>query len=316
MKLWKNLAALSLAAAMLLGGCSGKQEAKKDADESAAASGAPMLWKIEGDKDNVMYLFGSIHAGDERNDAVLESLSDKLEKCDALAVEYDLVAYEKDENAQLQDIQRMMYTDGTTVKDHMKPDLYEKAVNYLKDADYYDPLYDDYNLGFWLSLLQQIAVSKTAYNPSEAMDFKLISYAYDNKLEVLEVESASFQRSKLNDLPDELLNLQLQAFFKTKKYYTGTLNELYEAWLNGDGDKLEELNDDTDETLTDAQKKLVADYRKTMYTERNAGMAGKAQEFLKSGKNVFFAVGTAHFLGDDGIIKQLEGMGYTVERIQ
>lgn len=316
MKLIRQLTAAALAAAMLLAGCAGNTNDSKSTGDSASAGGVPMLWKVQGDKGNVMYLFGSIHAGDKRTDDVLESLSGKLEECDTLAVEYDFVAYEKDEAAQLQDIQRMMYTDGTNVKQHMKPELYEKAVNYLKDADCYDELYNDYNLGFWLSLLQQIAVSKTAFEPSEAMDFKLINYAYEHKLAIAEVESAEFQKSKLNDLSDDLLNLQLQAFFKTKKYYTATLNEMYEAWLSGDAAKLAELTDDDDSWLSDDQKKLLEEYQKTMYTGRNLGMAGKAEELLKSGKNVFFSVSTSHFLGDDGIIKLLESKGYQVEKIQ
>ncbi len=316
MKLIRQLTAAALAAAMLLAGCAGNTNDSKSTGDSASAGGVPMLWKVQGDKGNVMYLFGSIHAGDKRTDDVLESLSGKLEECDTLAVEYDFVAYEKDEAAQLQDIQRMMYTDGTNVKQHMKPELYEKAVNYLKDADCYDELYNDYNLGFWLSLLQQIAVSKTAFEPSEAMDFKLINYAYEHKLAIAEVESAEFQKSKLNDLSDDLLNLQLQAFFKTKKYYTATLNEMYEAWLSGDAAKLEELTDDDYSWLSDDQKKLLEEYQKTMYTGRNLGMAGKAEELLKSGKNVFFSVSTSHFLGDDGIIKLLENKGYQVEKIQ
>lgn len=316
MKLIRQLTAAALAAAMLLAGCAGNTNDSKSTGDSASAGGVPMLWKVQGDKGNVMYLFGSIHAGDKRTDDVLESLSGKLEECDTLAVEYDFVAYEKDEAAQLQDIQRMMYTDGTNVKQHMKPELYEKAVNYLKDADCYDELYNDYNLGFWLSLLQQIAVSKTAFEPSEAMDFKLINYAYEHKLAIAEVESAEFQKSKLNDLSDDLLNLQLQAFFKTKKYYTATLNEMYEAWLSGDAAKLAELTGDDYSWLSDDQKKLLEEYQKTMYTGRNLGMAGKAEELLKSGKNVFFSVSTSHFLGDDGIIKLLENKGYQVEKIQ
>lgn len=316
MKLIRQLTAAALAAAMLLAGCAGNTNDSKSTGDSASAGGVPMLWKMQGDKGNVMYLFGSIHAGDKRTDDVLESLSGKLEECDTLAVEYDFVAYEKDEAAQLQDIQRMMYTDGTNVKQHMKPELYEKAVNYLKDADCYDELYNDYNLGFWLSLLQQIAVSKTAFEPSEAMDFKLINYAYEHKLAIAEVESAEFQKSKLNDLSDDLLNLQLQAFFKTKKYYTATLNEMYEAWLSGDAAKLAELTGDDCSWLSDDQKKLLEEYQKTMYTGRNLGMAGKAEELLKSGKNVFFSVSTSHFLGDDGIIKLLESKGYQVEKIQ
>ena len=62
--------------------------------------------------------------GDARSDAVLEKVSPFLLSCDALAVEFDLVAYEKDLGAVMADYQQFVYTDGSTVRDRMPEELY------------------------------------------------------------------------------------------------------------------------------------------------------------------------------------------------
>ncbi|MBO5105021.1 MAG: TraB/GumN family protein, partial [Ruminococcus sp.] len=58
-----------------------------------------------------------------------------------------------------------------------------------------------------------------------------------------------------------------------------------------------------------------ADYMDVMLYNRNKGMADKASEFLKEGKNYLFMVGSAHYAGDRGVDDLLEEMGYTVEKI-
>lgn len=51
-------------------------------------------------------------------------------------------------------------------------------------------------------------------------------------------------------------------------------------------------------------------------TDRNAGMVKKALDFLKNGKSVFYVVGEAHMLGDDGLVNKLTEAGYTVELVK
>lgn len=52
-----------------------------------------------------------------------------------------------------------------------------------------------------------------------------------------------------------------------------------------------------------------------MLTDRNKGMADKAEEYMNDGKKVFFMAGAAHMYGDDGIVQLLKDRGYTVERV-
>ena len=150
------------------------------------------------------------------------------------------------------------------------------------------------------------------------MDTMLINHANDNGKTVLEVESVDAQYKMLDSFSDELYSLLIDAFFENESKYSESLTELYEAWLVGDEEKLAKLvssEEEEDEELTKEQEKLVEEYNEKMYTERNLGMVEKAQEYLKGGQTVFFAVGTAHMLGDTGLVKQLTDKGYTVEKI-
>ena len=150
------------------------------------------------------------------------------------------------------------------------------------------------------------------------MDTLLLSYASEKNKEVIEVESIEFQIDMTNNFSDTWYNLQFEAFFKEPNATKESLDKLYKAWLSGDEAELKELAlDETelDDGMTDEQQNAVKEYKKAMYTDRNSGMAEKAESFIKDGKSVFFAVGTAHFLGDDGIVKLLSDKGYTVDKI-
>ncbi len=45
-------------------------------------------------------------------------------------------------------------------------------------------------------------------------------------------------------------------------------------------------------------------------------MRDKAVEWLKAGDKVFFAVGAAHLIGEDGLVELLRAEGYTVEQLE
>ena len=341
MKLFKKsaaaLAALTLSAAMLISGCgspspsstdtsSDTTEAVTEATTQTAATSAPadgkispLLWKVEGEKGNTLYLFGTIHVGDERSNKVAEKLNEKIKASDALAVEFDSKAYESDLEQQTKTSMTFLLSDGTNIKDHMRADLYDKSVAYLTDAGIYTQLYDSFNMGFWETMLNQAAIQKTKFASDLGMDGLLLDAAKADGKEILEVESAQFQIEMLCSFPDETQNLLIESFFETEAEYSDELSNLYEAWISGSEEEIQTiLNGETDdeEELTPEQQKLMDEYSKTMTDDRNVEMSKKADEYLKSGKNVFLAVGTAHMVGDTGIVKQLTDKGYKVERIE
>ena len=287
--------------------------------EEDASPLQPMLWKLSDADGHTLYLFGTIHVGDERSAAVLEKLSPLLLSCDALAVEFDAVAYQQDLSAVMADYRQFVYPDDSTVRDHMPEELYERCAALLTEAKAYSPLLDHYNLAMWSNLVESAAlVTQSPLQADDAMDLMLIQRAYDNKLPVLDVESASFQMKLLNSFPEELNLLMIRSVLDGLDSYGESIDALYTAWLKGDYDEFLALftAEDGEEELSEAERALVEDYNKAMVEDRNLGMAEVASGYLRSGDTVFMAVGTGHLVGQRGLVQLLQDLGFTAERLE
>lgn len=279
----------------------------------------PLLWKVTDPEGHTLYLFGTIHVGDSRNKAVLEKLTPILTSCDALAVEFDVVAYQQDLNAVMDDYKQFLYTDGTTIKDHMPAELYERCTELLGQVGAYSPVMDIYNLGLWSQLTEQAALmTQSSLDAGFAMDSLLINLAYEKQIPVRSVESASFQMGLLNSFSDELYLLLIESVLDGLEEYGANVDRLYATWLSGDYDAVVALLNEEDEDTadyTEEQLALVADYNRALLDDRNLGMAQVAQSYLAAGDTVFFAVGTAHMVDTLGLVQLLRDAGCTVEQV-
>ncbi len=278
----------------------------------------PLFWRVT-DKDGktVLYLFGTMHAGDERNESVLCRVDDELSTCDALAVEFDTVAYQSNISAMMNDMRAFLYTDGSSVKDHVTEELYNKMKSVMEDAGVYNAAFDVYNLSMWSQLLEEAYLEMTSVSTDWAIDTLLINRAYETDKPVLDIESGSFQLNLLASFSDELNILLIESLLDySYEEYEENLVELHAAWLSGDEETiLESTKDEADEDLTPKERKFIEEYNRKMIDDRNVGMAEKAVEYIESGDVVFFAVGAAHMVGDVGVVSLLKDKGYTVERI-
>ncbi len=279
----------------------------------------PAVWRVT-DGERSLYLFGTIHVGEERNDGALAAVRNLFDRCDALAVEFDTKAFENNLAASVDEITQFLYTDGTTVRDHLPQELYEKSLEIIQSGGDYSPLMERYNLAIWDQMMEQALIKPSGLSPEFGMDGLLLDRAYDNGKEILEVESAHFQYGLINEFPEELYVLLIEETLEEgEDVYCDELNVMYEAWLGGDMDTLEEYvigTEEEEEELTAEQIEMLENYDYRMLEERNLGMAEKADSYLKSGKTVFFAVGAAHMLGDAGLVKLLTDKGYSVTRVE
>ena len=280
---------------------------------------SPLMWKVSDGEGHTLYLFGTIHVGDERNLAVLEKIAPVLDSCDALAVEFDLVAYESDRERAARDLMQYVLTDGTTITDYMPKELYERAGALLMEAGLFPALFKGYNLAMWTQLVESaMTMVCSDLDTEQGMDRHLILHAYDRGIPVLDVESAEFQMSLLNGFEDELYLLILEETLDGRDSYGEDIAALYELWLSGDRDSFwdylaGEEEGDGDEDYTGEQLAMIEDYTAKLLDERNLGMRDRAEEYLKSGQTVFFAVGAAHMANEVGLVRLLIEAGYTVE---
>ena len=282
-----------------------------------SGSASPLMWRVTDGEGHELYLFGTIHVGDARNDAVLERVSPVLENCDALAVEFDTVAYTEDTQRAMNDMTQYVLTDGSLITDYMPDELYQRAQALLQEAGLFPALFNRYNLAMWSQLIDSAMLMQyTDLDSEKGMDGLLIHRAYDLSIPVLDVESSEFQMNLLNSFDNELYLLQIEAALDSADSYGEDLRSMYELWLSGDRDAFWALlagEETEEEEYTEEQIALIEDYNRKLLDERNLGMRDKALEYLAGGNTVFFAVGAAHMANDAGLVQLLSDAGCSVE---
>jgi uncharacterized protein YbaP (TraB family) len=130
---------------------------------------------------------------------------------------------------------------------------------------------------------------------------------------ILEVESATSQTEKSAGFSMPLQIFLLETALDGLTYAHYDIINLFELWKQGDEEALREISSHQGYIYTD---ELFAEYWDAMMTQRDIHMTEMARSYMAQGKKVFFVVGLAHFLAEDGIIDLLERYGYDVVRVR
>lgn len=281
------------------------------------------LYKVKGAKNEV-YVLGSIHIGDARlypmNKELLKALSDS----EYLGVEANV---NEDKEGINYMVSKMVYSDGTTLKDHVSKELYDKTIAAYAQFDipedaakYYKPWYS------YLVLPQYQALknpSTANLNAVAGVDTYLMSQAIKVKKPIVELEGIRFQIDMFEGFSKEiqvkLLETTIKSLEPTEKSNEktpeiDTFDEMLTAWKDGDEKAMEKIVSSMDAAGT--EDKDLKEFYEMFLNTRNEHMVVKIKEYLKQDKDYFIVVGAAHVLGDKGIVKELEKSGITVERIK
>ena len=279
----------------------------------------PLLYKVTDDNGNVLWLFGSIHIGREEYYPLPDYVLNAFDSADTLAVEADIVAYEKNYIQQSKDLQLFMYADGSKIYDHISEKLYNDAVNVLKEYDSYLPQYNYFNASFWCSIIENIIFEELGANYDLGIDRHLINRANDKNKEIYEIESCEFQYSMLSNYSEELQIFLLEEIVEMSRdldTVESGIEMMLDLWASGNEKEFAEyLIEDTSE-FSEHELALYKEYNDAMIVNRNINMTNYAETALKSGKEVFICVGSAHVIGDGAIADLMQERGYTVELIK
>lgn len=290
---------------------------KTDKDDEKASS--PALYKVTDDKGNVVWLFGSIHVGREDYYPLPSYVMDAYNGSDALAVECDIIEFEKDTQALIDILTMFVYKDGSKITDHIDKDVYDDAVEILKENGLYNSYLDVYIPAMWSTFIDECSYTALGVDMENGIDKHLLKLAKKEKKEVLEVESVEFQYQMMADYSPELQAFLLESSveqYNELEEGREVLDKMMDAWVSGDEEGVIGAEDPEEELETEEEKALYEEYNNAMIVERNLNMADYAEEALKSGKEVFICVGAAHVFGDGAVAQLLKDRGYTVERVR
>ena len=277
-------------------------------EEVTGETCTPALYKVTGENDAVLYLFGSIHATDYRAYPLPDYVMQAYEESDYLAVECDITDYA----AQGEMAAKMLESDGTTIADHIGQETYEAAKTFLTEQGQYYSLLDNVSPAVWMSLLENIIVEMSGLDAMDGIDLFFLCLAAEENKEIREVESLEFQYDLLTGFSDELMSLIIGDLVEYSQEAADDNMALYEVWLAGDEAAFAELSE---EEVPEEEAGLYVEYTTKLLTERNISMADTTEDYLVQGGTGFFVVGAAHIIGEGACAELLAQRGYSVERI-
>lgn len=283
----------------------------EDASEESAAC-TPLLYRVSGSKGGTVYLLGSIHVGDDRMKQMPEYVMNAYNESDFIAVEADIVAFEKDLAAQLKYTKTLLCDSGKTIEDHLGKELFEKTKGFLEDNNVYMSPYKMYGPAMWQSLVDNVVVDKTGLSSVNGADRMFINMANKEDKPVREVESIGFQYELLKSFSDDIYRLLIESAVDNADEAAEETKEMYEIWLRGDEAEVTEMLAEDLSELTEEEVKLYKQYMKAMLTDRNVGMANKIEQYMAEGGTCFVVVGAAHVVGEGALVQLLRDRGYNV----
>ena len=283
-----------------------------------------LLWKAT-NGDNTLYLLGTIHMDRSNAYPLHKSVRDALDAAQVVSFELDL--NDQEGMALLASLQT--YSDGTTLADHISPELYARVQAAAvalgmgpNDFDSYKPwalastfgvlsLQDDTTSANAMAVDSYI--NAYAVNAGKTID-AVETYAFQGG--IFDGLSAEYQEAYLDSslamyetaLSGETVSEEAQALAQAQE---AQIAAMFDAWKNRDPDAFLAVYDK--QAVLNSDDELNA----KLFTERDPGMIAAAAEYLEAeGENtVFLAVGAGHMVDPGGIVSGLRELGYTVELV-
>lgn len=275
-----------------------------------------LLWKATGN-GNTLYLLGTIHIETDELYPVHATLRDALLSSDVVMTEVDFA--DEEDMARMAELQ--VYDDGTTLADHISPELREQVVAALEPLGLTAEQIDSYRAWALASTFLQLAVSDVDEVGDGVFPIDLyVQYkAQENNIPLTAVESATFQiEHVMNPLSDEYQEAYLAAALDSYLTADGSagedeaveqMDQMMASWRFADVAGVERLLDKEAVLASDDEM------NRRLFEERDPNMVAFADNFLKSETPTtgFMAVGAGHMIGETGIVQSLKDLGYTVE---
>ena len=282
-----------------------------------------LLWKAT-NRNNTLYLLGTIHLDRDNVYPLHKSLRDAIQASEEVIFELDL--NDQEGIALLQSMQT--YSDGTTLADHISPELYQRvqsaAAALGMEAGALD-IYKPWALASTFSTLSMMDDS-TSSN-AMAIDSYVNAAAVNSGKAIGAVETYAFQGGIFDGLSAEYQEAYLDsALSALEAALSGTsspemeealqqqeemLSGMFAAWKDRDPEAFSQVYGK--EAIINSTDELNS----KLFTERDPGMIQAAANYLEAeGSHTYFlAVGAGHMVDPGGIVSGLRELGYTVELV-
>ncbi len=272
---------------------------------AAPASSKTCLWKVQS-KANTVYLLGSIHLLKKENYPLPAAMEKAFEEAQVLVLEANA------DSLALPSVQQFVfskgaYAEGKTLQGSIATETYSLAHKYAASLGMNLMMLQNFEpwlvgLALTTAKLQQLGLS-----PEYGIDRYFFEKAKAARKPVLFFESVAFQISRFDNMPPKTQEAFLQETLKEWDVIEKDLDDMVQAWATGDAEAIAGK-------LFDGFKAYPEIYA-ALITERNRAWLARIQEFLLRDQTYLIIVGAGHMVGAEGLITQLQALGYSVQQL-
>lgn len=273
----------------------------------------PMLWKVEKQgAEKASYLFGTIHLSNERLTTLHPLAQAAFDNSNALYTEVRLSIAD-----QLKASKLIMRQDGKTLEESLGAELTAEVNELLKEVN---PMltvellntFKTWGVAATLPMLKQRLEKK------KPLDVHLWERAVSAEKTVGSLETVEIQIGQFDKLTEDEQILFLRETIKglKKADKKNKIEEMINTYLKGDEVTFANYLKTEMRKMAD-DKELSEKITRLLLDERNVIMADSIEKYMsKSPEKVnFFAVGTAHYIGEGSVIEVLTERGFKITRI-
>ena len=267
----------------------------------------PLLWKVS-DADNSLWLLGAFHLLKPGDYPLSVDVARAFHEADKLV--FELAPDEIDgPDTQARFMAAALFPDGRRLGDVLPPVTREKLARLLARQGGSIDRVDGYQPWFInLSLVLGLAHSM-GFEPELGIDRFLMTQAALAGVPVGGLETLDDQLDALAGAPFDEQVHALEEYLARPEQMPVRLDELHQAWRDGDAARLEEL------TRLEMLESTPETYR-LVNLERNEAWLERLDAMLRHDPgDALVVVGALHLLGEDGLVERLAGLGHAVERI-
>ena len=275
---------------------------------------AQLLWKVSGNGlDKPSYLFGTYHLaslGIKDSIAALPQVQQDVQQVYGEVIMADMMKPETLMKMQ----QQMMLPADTTLKSLFTPEEFTVVTQAVKEYLQVDiALLDRMKPA---ALFQQLTVlfylkHTPGYNPQEQLDASFQQDATKAGKKVGGLETVQSQMDILFNKPLRRQAEDLYCFLSNPAKAERQAKELIAAYAVQDLDTIIRLMEEKEGTKCDPTPEEMAQ----LLYDRNHNWVGQMPDIMQAAPTLF-VIGAGHLPGEQGLIKLLQGEGYTVEPLK
>ncbi|WP_161568379.1 TraB/GumN family protein [Anaerobacillus alkaliphilus] len=261
--------------------------------------------------ENTVYLLGSIHIGLPNLYPLHEKVEAAYQNSEYLVVEINSNDIDPMEMMEVM-FEIGVYQDGTTIQDHISPDLYEELLGTISELGLNEETVTIFKPWLLADMLESTLLENAGFSLELGIDQYFLSKAEIEKKEILSLETIHDQLNLYSMLLPESQEKALKATIEDQDNTIKQIEELMEMWKHGDIHGLSKLR-----TIEEDESGDVVDYFYALTDKRDKEMTAKIEDFLKNGQSetFFVVVGALHLVGENSIIDLLKQQGYEVTKV-